>query len=40
MNSRMYIRTRVDCSLRGSGFGSDIIATIVECALPKVMGLL
>ena len=36
----MYGRTLVDSSLRGQGFGSDIIATIVECALPKVMGLL
>ena len=40
MSGGMYSRTRVDRSLSGSGFGSDIIANIVESALPKVMGLL
>ena len=40
MSGGMYSRTRVDRPVMGSGFGSDVIATIVESALPKVLGLL
>ncbi|MEI6187954.1 MAG: hypothetical protein WCP46_05585 [Alphaproteobacteria bacterium] len=40
MNGGMYSRTRVDRPLSGSGFGADMIATIVESALPKVVSLL
>jgi hypothetical protein len=39
MSGGMYSRTRVDRQM-GSGIGSDILASIVESALPKVVSLL